>query len=254
MIAKKEEYESLRKAGRALGEVLEHLRTLVRPGITTAELDLVAEREILARGGIPAFLNYKPDGAETPYPAALCVSVNDEVVHGIPSESVVLTNGDIVSLDLGLSLGGYFVDSAITVCVGQCDKKSIELIAATQEATQAGISSAIAGGHIGDIGAAVEKVAKKYNLTVVEDLGGHATGRAVHEKPFIPNEGTAGQGEELKEGLVIAIEPMLSVGGGAIELEDDQWTYRMADGSRAAHVEHTILITKDGPEILTAIA
>ncbi|MDO8548124.1 MAG: type I methionyl aminopeptidase [bacterium] len=252
MIAKSEdEIKNLRKAGKILAEVLDALVQRVEVGVTTAQLDVQAESMIREKGALPVFLGYKPEGAAYPYPATLCVSINDEVVHGIPSEKRFLTNGDIVSLDLGLSYNNYFVDSAITVCVGICDDQASKLIEATREAVTEAIKVATVGGHIGDIGAAVVRVAKKYNFGVVEDLGGHAVGKAVHEKPFIPNEGKEGEGEEIKLGMVLAIEPMLAEGKGAIKLDKDEWTYRMRDGKRAAHFEHTVLITEKGPEILT---
>ena len=252
MIAKdKNDIETLRIAGRALGEVLKELSRVITPGMTTAELDVIAEREIEKRGGKSTFLGYRPDGAPLPYPSVLCISINDEVVHGIPNQNVVIKEGDLVSIDLGLSINGYFVDSAVTVCVGKCDENGLRLAMATREALGAAIAQATVGNHIGDIGAAVERIANKYSLAVVEDLGGHAVGRAVHEKPFIPNYGPEGEGEEIVEGMVLAIEPMLTEGKGTIVLDADEWTYRTKDGSRAAHFEHTILVTKNGPEILT---
>lgn len=248
------EREGIRSAGRYLAEVLAELEQMVRPGISTAALDVAAENAIHARGCVPAFLGYRPDGAEYPFPAVLCISINEEIVHGIPREDRVLVDGDIVTLDLGLSYEGYFSDSAVTVCVGECDEVDVALINATREATYAAIAAIRAGGHIGDIGAAIEVVAKKTGFSIVEDLGGHALGKAVHEKPFIPNFGRAGKGEKLVEGMVLAIEPMLSVGSPRIVLdEEDQWTYRTADGSRAAHVEHTVIVTKDGAEIVTKL-
>lgn len=254
MIAKnKVQTETLRTAGRILASVLAETAKLVKPGVSTAALDLAADKIIKARGAVPAFLGYQPEGAAYPYPATLCVSVNDEVVHGLPSEERILKEGDIVSLDGGLSYKDYFVDAAITVPVGKVDEDAKKLLQANREALEAAISAARAGGHVGDIGAAVERVAKKYELSVVADLGGHAVGKTVHEKPYIPNEGREGEGEELPLGLVVAIEPMLCEGKGAIVLDKDQWTYKMRDGKRAAHFEHTVLITKNGPEILTVL-
>jgi methionyl aminopeptidase len=254
MIAKTEdEIKNLRKAGKILAGVLADVAKLVKPGVSTAELDLAAEHAIRARGALPAFLGYKPDGAAYPYPATLCVAINDEVVHGIPSAKKLLNDGDIISLDEGLSYNGFFVDSAITVCVGECDGRVKKLLQANREALEVAIAAAKVGGHIGDIGAAVERVAQKYDLGIVKDLGGHAVGKSVHEKPFIPNEGTEGEGEEIKLGMVLAVEPMLCEGKGAIKLDKDEWTYRMRDGKRAAHFEHTILVTESGPEILTAL-
>ncbi len=252
MIAKtQEQIDALRVAGRALAEVLRDLSALVAPGVTTAALDIVAEEGVRNRGCTPAFLGYKPDGASRPFPAVLCVSINDEVVHGIPSQNRVLEEGDTISLDLGLSYQGYFVDSAVTVCVGECDAAAKKLLEATREALGAAIKAAKVGGRLGDIGAAVEEVATRTKFAIVEDLGGHAVGKAVHEKPFIANFGKAGTGEKIVEGMVLALEPMFAEGKGAIILSEDEWTYKMHDGGRAAHFEHTILVTKDGPEILT---
>lgn len=248
----KAEREALRTAGRILSGVLKDTVLQVREGVSTAALDLFAEHAIHARGAVPSFLNYQPEGASYPYPAALCVSINDEVVHGIPNAERMLKSGDVVTIDLGLSYQGYFVDAARTLVVGHVDDDAARLVAATAEALDAAIVAAKVGGHIGDIGAAVVRVARAHKLGVVEDLGGHAVGRAVHEKPFIPNDGVQGQGERIVEGMVLAIEPMLAEGKGAIVLDEDEWTYRMADGKRAAHMEETVLVTKDGPELLTA--
>ncbi len=244
--------QDLRAAGKILATVLRELKTLVRPGITTAELDIVAQQAIESRGAKPAFLGYKQQDSVYPFPAVLCASTNDEVVHGIPREDRVLTEGDVISLDLGLCYKGFYMDSAVTVCVGKCDKNAKKLLAATEEALSAAIAAVRPGKHIGDIGAAVMEVAAKNNFSIVEDLGGHAIGKRLHEQPFIPNEGEKEEGEELVEGMVLAIEPMLAEGSPKIILDrDDQWTYRMKDGLRAAHFEHTILITKNGAEILT---
>lgn len=254
MIAKTQnEIEHLRTAGRILAEALRDAAGLVSPGITTAELDMLAEKRIRDGGAEPSFLGYKPSDAPYAYPTALCVSINDEVVHGIPSSNRVLEEGDVVSLDLGLSYKGYFVDHAITLCVGEGDEKAKKLISGTREALNRAIAAAKAGGTLGDIGAAVEEVADSYKLTIVEDLGGHAVGKAVHEKPFIANFGKKGQGEKIEEGMVLALEPMFSEGKGGIVLAEDEWTYKMKDGSRAAHFEHTILVTKNGREVLTAL-
>lgn len=255
MIVKTEkDIECIRSAGRYLAEVLAELAKMVRPGISTGALDIAAENAIHARGCVPAFLGYRPDGAEHPFPAVLCVSVNEEIVHGIPRQERLLEDGDIVTLDLGLSYEGYFVDSAVTVCVGTCDPEDLALIDATREATLRAIAAIRAGSRIGDIGAAVEEVAKETGFSIVEDLGGHALGKAVHEQPFIPNFGKKGKGEKIPEGMVLAIEPMLSHGSPRIVLdEEDSWTYRTADGSRAAHFEHTVIVTKDGAEIVTQL-
>lgn len=252
IIVNEQEREALRTAGRMLAEVLAETSALVVPGVTTAALDIAAEKAIRARGAVPAFLGYQPEGANYPFPAVLCVSVNEEIVHGIPRESVVLVEGDIVTLDLGLSYDGFFVDSAITLPVGEISEEDHTLLQATQEALVAAIAAVHAGVRTGDIGAAVEEVAKRYKLAIVEDLGGHAVGRAVHEQPYIANYGKKGKGDILPEGMVIALEPMLSVGSPRIVLDqEDEWTYRTSDGSRAAHFEHTLIVTKDGCEVIT---
>lgn len=246
-----EDISGLRAAGKLLAQALRHTTALVVPGVTTAELDLAAEKFIREHGAVPAFLDYKPEGASYAFPAALCVSINDEVVHGIPSEECVIEEGDLVMLDLGLSLNGYFADSARTVCVGECDEKGRALVAATEEAFKAALKVAKPGARMGDIGAAIEAVAKKHGFGVVEELGGHSLGLVPHEGPFVPNTGKAGKGHVLEEGLVLAIEPIFTEGVGDIELMEDEWTYVTADGSRSAETEHTVLITKNGAEVLT---
>lgn len=268
--ATEEQKKNIRAAGKILSGVLKDVAKLIKEGVTTAELDLAAEHAIRARGAVPSFLNYKPEGAAYPYPAALCVSINDEVVHGIPNQKRILRNGDLVTVDAGLSYQGYFVDAARTHIVGDDtieistggemslkarglgDLKAHQLVNATREALTGAIAAAQVGRHVGDIGAAVVRVANNRKFSVVKDLGGHAVGEAVHERPFIGNEGHEGEGEELLEGMVLAIEPMLAEGKGDIVLDKDEWTYRMKDGKRSAHFEDTVLLTKDGPEILTA--
>jgi methionyl aminopeptidase len=255
MIAKtEEEIKNLRKAGKILGDILRELSAMVKEDVSTAAFDLAAEKLIRAQGAKPAFLGYKPDSATFPYPATLCVSIDDEVVHGIPAADRFLKKGELVMLDLGLSYNGYFSDAAVTVCVGECDAAGKKLIDASREASKEAIKAARVGGHVGDIGAAVERVAKKYNLGVVEELGGHGIGKVPHEKPYISNVGKMGQGEKLVEGLVIAIEPILTEGkSGEVYLAEDGWTYKTSDGTRSAEIEHTVLITKNGPEILTLL-
>lgn len=246
-----EDIEGLRESGRILSEALKETAKLVAPGVATAELDLKAEEYIRSQGGTPAFLNYKPAGAAYPYPAALCVTINDEVAHGIPSKERVIAEGDIVSLDLGVSYKGYITDAAIACIVGQGDEDSKRLLLASREALEAAVGAVRADVPVGDIGAAVEIVAKKHAVAIVEDLGGHSVGDTVHDKPFISNVGTKGKGEKLPVGMVLALEPHLTLGKGDIVLLDDEWTYSTADGSRACHFEQTLIITKDGCEILT---
>jgi methionyl aminopeptidase len=253
MIVKtEEELINLRASGKALAEVLREISKLVKPGVTAASLDLAAEDEIRKRGCVPAFLGYKPDGAAFPYPATLCVTLNDEVVHGIPTEDTILQEGDLVMLDLGLSYNGYFTDSAVTLFVGIGDEKGERLMAASREALATAIKEIRPGVTTGDIGASIEKVAKKYGYRTAEDLGGHALGKTPHEAPYVPNIGPAKTGARIVEGMVLAIEPIFTEGDGRITLDEDQWTYRTADGSRSCEFEHTIVVTKDGAEILTA--
>jgi methionyl aminopeptidase len=252
VIAKKQQdIDGVRAAGKALGEVLSLLARMVAPGVRASELDLKAEEEIRRRGAVPAFLGYRPDDAAYPFPATLCVCINDEVVHGIPTEDKVLQDGDIVMLDLGLSLDGYFADAAVTVAVGEPDKDTTRLLDATREALSVAVNAARVGNTMGDIGAAVEAVAKKYGYKTAENLGGHALGKKPHEPPYIPNTGPRGSGETIEEGMVLAIEPIFTEGSGRIVLDADEWTYRTADATRSCEFEHTILITKTGAEILT---
>ena len=252
MIAKKEDtIATLREAGRRLARVMDALEEKVERGVTPTELDSLARRLIEEGGDKPAFLNYKPQGASYPYPASLCTSVNDEVVHGIPSE-IPLVEGDIIGLDLGLIHNGVIVDMARTLPVGKIDAKAQKLLATTQNALMAGIKAIKAGKKIGDISAAIETVAKEQKYGVVRELGGHGVGKKVHEPPFVPNFGKKGTGDELVAGLVIAIEPMFNEGSHEVVLGADGYTYHTADGKRSAHFEHTILVTKKGAEIITA--
>jgi len=245
--------QTLIEAGKRLGNVLRQLAKKVSPGVSTEELDDLAEELIRAGGDKPAFLGYTPEGASRAYPATLCVSINDEIVHGIPNEAPkVLKAGDIVSLDLGLVHNGIIVDSAITVPVAQVDPESLALIRKTDEALAAGIAAAKVGGHVGDISHAIEETYKGTGFSIVKVLGGHGVGELVHEEPFVPNYGKAGEGEELVEGMVLALEPIATTGKGSVVLAPDGYTYRTKDGSRAAHSEHTILIEKSGTRIITA--
>ncbi len=243
---------TLLEAGRRLASVLAALSVKVAPGVTTAELDDLAERLIRDGGDRPAFLGYTPEGALRPYPATLCVSVNDEIVHGIPNEDAkTLAEGDIVGLDLGLIHDGIIVDSAVTVAVGKTDERAQKLMRATREALTAGIAAATPGGRVGDIGAAIQEVIEKAGFSVVKPLGGHGVGDRVHEEPFVPNFGRRGTGEELVPGMVLALEPISSEGRAGVVLAPDGYTYRTKDGSRSAHYEHTILIDEHGSIVAT---
>lgn len=253
MIAKTEEQKTgLIEAGRRLGVVLESLAKMVAPGVSTQELEDEAVRLITEGGDIPAFLNYTPEGANRPYPAALCISINEEVVHGIPNESPrPLKEGDIVALDLGLIHEGYVMDSALTVPVGKVDAKAYALMNATQAALEAAISAARPGSRTGDISYATGAAFKGTGFSVVKALGGHGVGEHVHEEPFIANDGHPGTGEEVIEGMVLALEPIANEGKASVVLAPDGYTYRTRDGSRSAHFEHTILVTDGDPIVLT---
>lgn len=247
-----EEIEIMREGGKRHAEILRELAKLCEPGTSTLILEEEALRLIKEGGDKPAFLNYTPVGAKRPFPAALCVSINDEIVHGIPNEAArILNDGDIVSIDLGLVHKGLITDSAITVGVGAIDDESRKLINYTKKALEAGIREALPDNTVGDIGEAISEVAEETNFSLAEDLAGHGVGHAVHEDPYIPNFGVGGQGEKLIPGMVIAIEPMLNVGGGKIKLSKDGYTIKTRDGSRSAHFEHTIAITEKGHIILT---
>lgn len=244
----------LKEGGKRHALILASLVEKVAPKVSSFELNEFAYSLIKESGDAPAFLHYKPEGARRPYPAALCVSINEEIVHGIPNETPkILEEGDIVSLDLGLVHEGLITDAAITVPVGRVDPEDSRLITATRESLSAGIIAARGGNTIGDIGFAIESVAKKYGFNLAQGLAGHGVGYEVHEDPYVPNSGRPGDGPKLKPGMVIAIEPMLVRGKGDIVLEKDGYTFRTKDRSRAAHCEHTVLITTDSPVILTQL-
>jgi methionyl aminopeptidase len=251
-----DEIEKIREGGKRLGMVLAETAKQVRPGISALELDAFAQKKIaeLGDGDTPAFLGYRPSGHHKPYPAGLCVSVNSEVVHGIPKAETILKEGDIVSLDLGVKHKGLFTDHAVTVAVGSISKDKQKLLDVTREAMYAGIEAIKPGARVGDIGHAVESYAKsKGKYGIVEVLAGHGVGVAIHEDPFIPNFGKAGKGEELVPGMIIAIEPMLTLGSKHVIDCDDGYTLKTEDGSCSSHFEHTVLITETGYEILTLV-
>jgi methionyl aminopeptidase len=255
MIAKSEmEIEALREGGKRLARILANLKDMVAPGVNTQTLEDEARRLIKEAGGTPAFLGYTPKGSERPYPSALCVSINEVIVHGIPNENEKeIFKGDIVTLDCGFVYEGLITDSAVTVIAGKGSQRVKELVNAVYEALEMAIKVAVPGNTTGDIGHEVEKIAKKYGLNAPLELGGHGVGKGVHEDPFIPNWGSPGKGDVLKEGMVLAIEPMFSLGNAEVILADDGYTYYTKDGSKTAHAEHTVLITKDEAEILTKI-
>lgn len=247
-----EDIALLTEGGKRLAQIMTELETMVKPGLNTIELENYAMKRITEAGDQAAFYQYKPEGAKRPYPAALCVSINSEVVHGIPNEETkIIQDGDVVCLDLGLVHEGLITDHAVTVIAGKADSKVKELVKVSYEALEAGINAAQAGNRVGDIGAAIEAVAEKHGYGLVTALAGHGVGYRVHEDPYVPNIGKKGQGELLKPGLVIAIEPMLTFGSGDVKLRKDGYTYVTRDGEIATHVEHTIVITEQGPKVLT---
>ena len=247
-----EDINKLREGGKILASVLYEAAKKSVPGAKTTELDKLAEKMIKEAGGRPSFKNYKTPDDKFPYPASLCVSVNEEVVHGIPGERV-LKDGDIVSLDLGMEYKGFYTDMAITVPVGKASEQAKKLIKTTQEALNLGIMAVKNGAFTGDIGYAIQSFAEKNGFNVVRKLVGHGLGRKVHEPPEVPNFGVKGKGEILREGEVIAIEPMITAGRHDIYLDKDLWTWKTKDGSLSAHFEHTIIVTKTGAEIITKI-
>lgn len=242
----------LKEGGKRLAFILRELAKAVAPGVSTADLNTLGEKLIAEGGDTAAFLNYQPGGAKRPYPASICISINDEIVHGIPNEHPkILKEGDIVSLDAGLVHGGLITDSAITVPVGKIDALSRRLLETTEKALSVGIAAAHAGATTGDIGAAIEKFVEPSGFSIVDELCGHGVGYEVHEDPQIPNFGIRGRGARLPVGAVVAIEPMLNEGTERIVLDSDGYTYRTKDGKRSAHFEHTIVITETGADVLT---
>lgn len=251
-----DEIAVMREGGKIHAKILKEVAKKVKPGVKTSELNNYAERLIDEAGCTASFLGYQPDGTDGPFPAALCVSINEEIVHGIPNgkESQILFEGDIVSLDLGVTYQGFVTDSAVTVPVGKISEEAKKLMIATKEALDKGIAAMRPKGHIGDIGAAVMEVAKRHGFGVIEGLSGHGVGYSVHEEPFVPNRAKKGEGPELHEGLVIAIEPMLSLGSRDIKLLSNNWTFITRDKSLSAHFEHTVAVGYDGKvEVLTKL-
>jgi methionyl aminopeptidase len=241
----------MREATRHVGEILIELRALVEPGISTAELDRHADKAIAERGVQSSFKGYDPHGLPR-YPAVLCVSVNDEIVHGIPGPRI-LEEGDIVGLDFGVSVDGYHGDSAVTVSVGEVDASVGKLLDTTRDSLDQGIAAMQPGRRLSDIGNAVQTRVEPEGYSVVRDFAGHGIGAKLHEPPWIPNYGAPSRGPRLLPGMVFAIEPMVNVGGPGVRMLDDEWTAVTDDGSLSAHFEHTILITEDGPEVLTRV-
>lgn len=239
------ELERMRAANALVAEVLDELRAMAAPGVTTAELDAVAEARVREAGAVPAFKGYRG------YPATLCASINEEVVHGIPSAKRVLRDGDIVSLDVGVLLDGFHGDSALTVGVGAISAEAETLLRVTDDALHRAIAVVKIGARVSDVGHAVQAYVEANGFSVVREFVGHGIGTKLHEEPQIPNYGEAGRGPRLAEGMVLAIEPMVNVGRAAVKVLDDGWTAVTSDGSLSAHFEHTVAVTAAGPQVLT---
>jgi methionyl aminopeptidase len=242
------EIELMRVAGRILADILDVLHAELRPGVTTGELDEIAARMMRDAGAISSFKGY---GSNPPFPGVICASLNDEVVHGIPSPRRRLAEGDIVSIDVGCIVDGWHADCARTWAVGEVTPEEAQLVEATRRGMEAGIAAAVPGNHLGDIGHAIESVAHEHGYGIVRPFVGHGIGQAMHEGPQVPNYGRPGAGMLIEAGMCFAIEPMFNLGGDEVFVEDDGWTVRTADGGRSAHFENTIAVTADGPDVLT---
>lgn len=241
------EIEIMAAGGRILADTVKLMEKSVKPGMTTADLDAIAEDFIRSHpGAVPSFKGLYN------FPASICSSINNEIVHGIPSKKRTLSEGDVISIDVGVQFEGYHTDSATTVAVGQVPEESARLLRVTREALDAGVKAARPGNHLGDIGAAVQEIVEGAGFSVVRDLVGHGIGTGFHEEPQVPNYGKPKRGIRLVPGLTIAIEPMVNVGKPGIRTMPDRWTVVTLDGTRSAHFEHTVAITEDGPRILTA--
>lgn len=250
-IKTKEEIEILKEGGKILAEVLKKISEFAKPGISTGFLNQKAREMILTRGALPSFEGYKSSFSDRPYPAAMCASLNNVVVHGLPSEEVILKEGDILKLDLGVKYKNLFTDAALTIGIGKMTDEKNKLINVTKRALELAVNKVNSGSHIGDIGYVIENYVKKEGLSVVKVLVGHGVGFAVHEEPSIPNYGKIGEGSVLKSGMVLAIEPMVTLESGEVKLSKDGFGYETVDGSFSAHFEHTIAVTDNGCLILT---
>lgn len=249
LLKSREELDRMRRASAIVAEILDAVAAKVRPGVSTLELDALAEEMTRARGAKPAFKGYVVGGRT--FPASICISINDEVVHGIPSKARILRDGDIVGLDFGVSYEGYFGDSARTVPVGTVSEEACRLVDVTAASLKAGIDAIKPGGHIADISGAIQDVAESAGYSLVREFVGHGIGRKLHEDPQVPNYRTGNRGVRLQEGLVLAIEPMVNAGRPEVYVKDDGWTAATRDGRLSAHFEHSVAVTANGPYILS---
>ncbi|RMF85546.1 MAG: type I methionyl aminopeptidase [Nitrospinota bacterium] len=247
ILKSKDEIEKMRVSNRMVAEILQELKAAVRPGITTLELDRLAEKKIRQRGAIPAFKGYRG------FPASICTSINEEVVHGIPSAKRKLRSGDLLSIDLGVLYDGYYGDSAITVGVGKIDPEGERLLRVTEEALRVGIAQVKEGNFLSDVSHAIQQYVEEHGYNVVRVFVGHGIGTSLHEEPQVPNFGPPGRGPKLRPGMVLAIEPMVNIGSSEVEVLEDQWTVVTVDRKRSAHFEHTVALTENGAEILTCL-
>jgi methionyl aminopeptidase len=246
-----QEIKDLKEGGKILAIILNMVASKVRAGVSAFELDQLAETEIIKAGGKPSFKNYRAQPGDPPFPATLCVSLNNEVVHGIPTKEKILKDGDVVGLDIGMVYKGLYTDMAVTVPVGKVADKYLKLIQAATEALEAGLSQIKPGNFTGDVGFAIESVAKQYGFSSVRELVGHGVGKSVHESPEVPGFGKKGSGTKLMTGMVLAVEPMLNEGGWKVSFKPDGWTIVTEDGSYSAHMENTIIVTQNGYEVVT---
>ena len=237
----------MRRAGRLVAETLDKLRTAVKPGMSTGDLDKIAYEHITKHGGVPSFKGYRG------FPASICTSVNDEVVHGIPSKRRMVSEGDIISIDCGAIIDGWHGDAAVTVPVGHTNAEMERLLKVTEESLHKGIDLAVPGKRLGDVSAAIQRYAEAQGYSVVREYVGHGIGREMHEEPQIPNWGTPGRGVLLKQGMALALEPMVNAGKAEVRVLKDDWTVVTQDGKWSAHFEHTVALTENGPEILTKL-
>jgi methionyl aminopeptidase len=249
----KAELEKMREANQIVARVLQHLGTLIRPGVTTKELDRVAEEMILEAGAKPAFKGYKGAAGSVDFPASVCTSMNDEIVHGIPSEERVLGGGDILAIDVGVIYLGYYGDAARTYPVEEISDELEKLLKVTEQSLYFGIEKVRVGNRVSDISAAVQNHVEVNGFSVVREFVGHGIGKALHEEPQVPNFGEPGRGPRLAEGMVLAIEPMVNSRGAGVRILDDKWTAVTADGGYSAHFEHSVAVTQNGPWILSEL-
>jgi methionyl aminopeptidase len=246
VLKSKTDLAAMRRAGEAAAQALQAVISAVRPGVTTAELDRIAEAQIRRLGGVPSFLGYRG------FPASICASVNDEVVHGIPGPRT-LRDGEVVSLDLGVVMDGFHGDLALTVAVGEASEAVARLLRVTAESLQAGIRAIRPDGHLGDVSAAIQEYVERHGYTVVREFAGHGIGRKLHEEPQVPNFGRPGSGVVLRPGMTLAIEPMVNMGTAEVVMDPDGWTVRTRDRKPSAHFEHTVAVGEDGPSVLTGL-